>query len=73
MRSLAVDGLSDAQFETRQRRKTNSVAPYELTPWLVEVSIYPTALKKLINREVLAAGSSAPDDNKGKIPNWIKN
>jgi hypothetical protein len=44
-------GLSDAQFESRQRRtKKYSVAPDAPTPWSVEASVYPTALKKLIKR-----------------------
>jgi hypothetical protein len=40
-------GLSDAWFESRQRRaKTDSSAPDEPTPWSEEESVYPTVSKK---------------------------
>jgi hypothetical protein len=55
-------GLSDAQFESRQRHaKTESSAPDEPTPWSRgSISLSDGRVKA--NRDDLAAGSSAPDE-----------
>jgi hypothetical protein len=46
----STTGLSDDQFETRQRRaKIDSVAPDEPTPWSVEALAYPMVSRKLID------------------------
>jgi hypothetical protein len=55
-------GLSDAQFESRQRRaKTKSSAPDEPTPWS-RGSVGLSDSRVEATRDVLAAGSSAPDE-----------
>jgi hypothetical protein len=44
-------GLSDAQFESRQRHvKKDSVAPDEPTPRSVEALVYPMVSRKLTVR-----------------------
>jgi hypothetical protein len=62
--SLSEDtvGLSDAQFESRQRHaKTKSSTPDDLTPWL-RGSVGLSDGRVKANRGDLVAGSSAPDD-----------
>jgi hypothetical protein len=55
-------GLSDAQFESRQRRaKTTSSAPDEPTPW-VRDSIGLSDGHEAAYRDVLARSPSAPDE-----------
>jgi hypothetical protein len=55
-------GLSDAQFESRQRRvKTKSSAPDDLTPWS-RGSVGLSDGRVKANRDDLVTGSSAPDD-----------
>jgi hypothetical protein len=55
-------GLSDARFETRQRRaKTKSSAPEEPTPWS-RGSVGLSDGRMEANRDVLAVGSSSPDE-----------
>jgi hypothetical protein len=55
-------GISDAQFESRQRRvKTKSSAPDELTPWS-RGSVGLSDGRVKANRDDLAAGSSAPNE-----------
>jgi hypothetical protein len=55
-------GLSDAQFESRQRRaKTKPSAPDDLTPWS-RWSVDLSDGRVKANRGDLVAGSSAPDD-----------
>jgi hypothetical protein len=55
-------GLSDAQFEPRQRRaKTKPSAPDDSTPWSRGSVGLSDGLVKA-NRDDLVAGSSAPDD-----------
>jgi hypothetical protein len=55
-------GLSDAQFETRQRRaKTKSSASNEPTPWS-RGSVGLSDGRTEANRDVSAAGSSALDE-----------
>jgi hypothetical protein len=62
--SLSEDtvGLSNAQFESRQRRaKTKSSAPDEPTPWSGgSVGLSDGRVKP--NRDDMAAGTSAPDE-----------
>jgi hypothetical protein len=61
---LSVDtvGLSDASFESRQRRtKMKSSAPDEPTPWS-RGSVGLSDGRMKANRDDLAAGSSAPDE-----------
>jgi hypothetical protein len=55
-------GLSDAQFESRQRRaKMKSSAPDDLMPWSRgSVGLSDGCMKA--NRDDLVAGSSSPDD-----------
>jgi hypothetical protein len=55
-------GLSDAQFESRQRRaKTKPSAPDDPTPWS-RGSVGLSDGRVEANRDDLVAGSSAPDD-----------
>jgi hypothetical protein len=55
-------GLSDAQFESRQRRaKTKSSAPDDPTPWS-RGSVGLSDGRVKANRDNLVAGSSAPDE-----------
>jgi hypothetical protein len=55
-------GLSDAQFESRQRRaKTTSSAPDEPTPW-VRDSVGLSDGHEAAFRDVLARSLSAPDE-----------
>jgi hypothetical protein len=55
-------GLSDAQFESRQRRaKKKSSAPDDPMPWS-KGSIGLSDGRVKANRDDLAAGSSAPDE-----------
>jgi hypothetical protein len=55
-------GLSDTQFESRQRRaKTKSSAPDEPTPWL-RGSVGLSNGRVEATKDVLTAGSSTPDE-----------
>jgi hypothetical protein len=64
IRDLSEDtvGLSDAQFESRQRRaKMKPSAPDDLTPW-TRGSVGLSDGRVEDNRDDLVAGFSAPDD-----------